>query len=262
MKQKLLLLLAVVLGVISFALTATSIQNTKAKIAGKVKQIDVVALAKPIGEGETFTKEHLKRIRLSKGVKYIKNSREVPWDKRFTIIGSKAESSLDIDRVLTYYDLQSNTLRVRGLSGEIKPLARAKTIAVDAISSVNYMIKPKDKVDIIATFRFPEMRGNQSLDTITMTLLQNVTILATGSQRSSTESSSRRNYSTVTLQLTPEEVEMITFATQKGSLSLSLRNGEDARFEKETQSINFKYLQENINKYNKKREERAMDGTL
>ena len=262
MKQKLLLLLAVVLGVISFALTATSIQNTRAKIAGKVKQIDVTVLAKPIGEGEMFTKEHFTHVIISKSTNYIKKSREIPWDKAATIVGSKANSPLNTGKILTYYDLQSNTLRVKGLSDEIKQLARGKTISVDAISSVNYMIRPKDKVDIIATFRFPEMRGNQSLDTITMTLLQNVTVLATGSQRSSTESSSRRSYSTVTLQLTPEEVEMITFADQKGSLSLSLRNGEDARFEKETQSINFKYLQENINRYNKKREERAMDGTL
>ena len=260
MKQKLLLLLAVVLGVIAFALTATTIKKAKQKIAGKVQEIQVVKLTKAIGEGETFTEDHLKPVIVSKSANMP--TRDILWSKAKSVVGSKAAAPLAAGKILNYYDLKFETLQFKGLSSEIKPGSRAKTIAVDSISSINYMIKPKDKVDIIATFRFPDMRGNQSLDTITMTLLQNVTVLATGSQRSAASTSSRRNYNTVTLQLLPDEVDMITFATQKGSLSLSLRNNEDARFEKNTQSINFKYLQEHIDEFNKRREERAMDGTL
>ena len=262
MKQKLLLLLAVVLGVIAFALTATTIKKAREEIAGKVTEVAVIELAKPIGEGEIFTKGHLKRAIVSKSANTINRSRDILWSKASSVVGSKAAVTLSAGKILNHYDLKSETLQFRGLSSEIKPGSRAKTIAVDSISSINYMIKPKDKVDIIATFRFPEMRGNQSLDTITMTLLQNVTVLATGNHRSASATSSRRSYNTVTLQLLPDEVDMITFATQKGSLSLSLRNHEDARFEKNTQSINFKYLQEHINEFNKRREDRAMDGSL
>ena len=62
----------------------------------------------------------------------------------------------------------------------------------------------------------------------------------------------------MTLQLYPDEVEMVIFASQKGRLTLSLRNFEDERISKdiEARSVNFKSLEKEIPKYNKRREER------
>ena len=62
----------------------------------------------------------------------------------------------------------------------------------------------------------------------------------------------------MTLQLFPEEVEMIVFAAQKGRLTLSLRNFEDERIERsiESRSVNFKLLEKEIPNYNRRREER------
>jgi pilus assembly protein CpaB len=57
----------------------------------------------------------------------------------------------------------------------------------------------------------------------------------------------------VTLELTPKEVEMIVFATQKGRLVLSLRSYNETGFEDKLQSVNFKYLQDHIEEYNKER---------
>ncbi|UDQ98926.1 Flp pilus assembly protein CpaB [Lentisphaerota bacterium WC36G] len=263
MKQKLLLLIAVLLGVLAFVLTATTIQKAKEKIESQLIKVQVIELIKSISEGEKFTSDHLKAKILPVGRNYFRDTKNLPYSEVNRVIASKAAKSFSSGKIISSYDLDRETLRFDGLSTEIKSGSRAKTIAVDAIASINYMIKPKDKVDIIATFRFPDQRGNQALDTITMTLLQNVTVLATGGQRRASETQRRRvSYNTVTLQLLPSEVDMITFASQKGVLSLSLRNQEDARFEKNTQSINFKYLQENINEFNKRREERAMDGTL
>jgi pilus assembly protein CpaB len=63
-----------------------------------------------------------------------------------------------------------------------------------------------------------------------------------------------KGYNTVTLALTPKEVEMIVFASQKGKLYHSLRNYEDAQFQDDLQSVNFKYLEQSIDKYTKERE--------
>lgn len=51
---------------------------------------------------------------------------------------------------------------------------------------------------------------------------------------------------------------MIVFASQKGKLTLSLRNFEDERIERniESRSVNFKLLEQEIPKYNQKRQER------
>ena len=61
-----------------------------------------------------------------------------------------------------------------------------------------------------------------------------------------------------TVLLWPAEVEMIVFASQKGRLSLSLRNYEDSSLDRdlEKRSVNFKMLEKEIPKYNKQREER------
>jgi pilus assembly protein CpaB len=56
----------------------------------------------------------------------------------------------------------------------------------------------------------------------------------------------------------PDEVEMIIFASQKGRLTLSLRNYEDTRITRdiEKRSVNFKLLEKEIPNYNQRREDR------
>ena len=72
------------------------------------------------------------------------------------------------------------------------------------------------------------------------------------------ESGVAGSYGTVTLQLMPDEVEMLIFASQKGKITLSLRNFEDTRISRdiEKRSVNFKLLEKEIPNYNMRREER------
>ena len=53
---------------------------------------------------------------------------------------------------------------------------------------------------------------------------------------------------------------MIIFASQKGRLTLSLRNFEETKIEKDLQSVNFKFLEENIRKWNDDREKMMKEG--
>ena len=116
---------------------------------------------------------------------------------------------------------------------------------------------------MIGTFHFPDARGDSSLDTVTMTILQRVKVLATGtdigyaSQNGAQNSAApvARSYSTVTLELTPKEVEMIIFAQQKGSLTLSLRSYEDPNITTDVQSVDWAYLQQHIKDYTSEREQ-------
>ena len=133
-------------------------------------------------------------------------------------------------------------------------------IPVDPVSSVNNLIQPNDNVDVIGTFRFPDVRGDSALDTVTLTILQDVKVLAVGNRWRAPlgENVPAGNYGTVTLQLMPDEVEMLVFASQKGKISLSLRNFEDTRIFRdiEKRSVNFKLLEKEIPNYNIRREER------
>jgi len=127
----------------------------------------------------------------------------------------------------------------RDLSGKIPADERALSIPVDAISGVSGLLTPGDRVDLLGTFPvsskeelIPDASGGGSVGYVTMTLLQNVTLLAVGQQLSSVSAQQdgrRNNYSTVTLSVTVDEAELLTIAQTRGKLMLLLRNREDIK---------------------------------
>lgn len=260
MRQKLLLIAAVFFGILAFVLTYQQIQAEKKRILGQAIAVDLIQLTSPIAGGEVIQKKHITKKRVQRLANAQELTREIPWRQYKMILGRKLETSMLKGAILQWDDLEPASQRQSGLTGVIAPGTRAVTISVDSVSSINNLVKPGDHVDLIGTFRFPEMRGDRSLDTITMTILQDVTILACGSdfgKYSYNEKPVRsRGYNTVTLELYPEEVDMIIFASQKGRLSLTLRNYEESKIIHELPSINFKYLEQNISKFNLEREKR------
>src|SRR5689334_3051947 len=93
------------------------------------------------------------------------------------------------------------------LSTLIRPRGRAVTIDVQEKNAVGLWVRPNDHVDVIGSFRDP-----QTQELRTMTLLQNVVVLATGrvTAGASAVSEDERRFSTVTLLALPEEAEMLT----------------------------------------------------
>ncbi|MCK4983835.1 MAG: Flp pilus assembly protein CpaB [Victivallaceae bacterium] len=245
MKQKLLLLIAVFFGIIAFVLTYQQLQQEKIKIRGQAVTSKLIRLKVDKNIGEKITDEDIEpysETRIKSGSTF---SRAVPWKNRRQIVGRELDSYLAKGSVLQYDDLKAASRRVFGLNANIKPGMRAKAIAVDSISSLSYLVRPDDRVDVIGTFRFPEMRGEKDWDTITLTILQNVRVIATGShwgRKSAAPETRRRSYSSVTLELSPGNVEIVEFASQKGRLSLSLRNNEDAAEVTGLKSVYFRSL--------------------
>jgi pilus assembly protein CpaB len=105
---------------------------------------------------------------------------------------------------------------------------RAVSLAVDEQSSVDYMVKAGDYVDVVLTF---EINENKKVYTVTATILQAVRVIATGNDFSG-NASKDQSYSAVTLALTPEETELLIFAREKGRISLALRPVGDTAKEK------------------------------
>ncbi|NOY74875.1 MAG: Flp pilus assembly protein CpaB [Kiritimatiellaeota bacterium] len=259
MKQKVLLIAAVAFGLLAFYLTYTQLQYEKNKLRAKTQKVELIKLRIPKTEGEVIEESDIMNFTAER-FRSQRND-EVLWKNRFEILKQKADRSMLSGTILRYSDIRNDTSRRAGLAGVVKMDMRAISISVDATSSVSSMIKPEDNVDILGTFRFPEMKGDKSLDVVTLTILQSVRVLATGKELGNKRAGARRSrrtkgYSTITLELTPKEVEMIVFATQKGRLVLSLRSYNETGFEEKLQSVNFKFLQEHIKEYNKDRKRR------
>ncbi len=256
MRQKLLLLGAVFFGFLAFALSYIQLQAEKQKIRGEAESAFLIKVTRNIAAGEELRDGDIARIEVHRLRDGSSNTREIPWSQSSSVIGRKLESSMAAGQLLQSTDLKPLSQR-QGFNAIIREGMRAVSVPVDAVSAVSNLVLPNDNVDVVGTFRFPDMRGDSALDTVTLTILQNVKVLAVGSRWGgyAGESGGRSNYSTVTLLLYPEEVEMVIFASQKGRLSLSLRNFDDSRIERkiEKRSVNFKQLEKDIPSYNERR---------
>ncbi len=121
------------------------------------------------------------------------------------------------------------------LSMVTPPGKRAITIPMDPLMAVGGMVRPGDYVDILANFPIPqEVDGKQMVQLATVTLFQNVLILAVGNQLKDVSQPSGRGArgdasvqvqpaQTITFALAPQEAALISFAQEQGKLKLILR---------------------------------------
>ena len=265
MKQKLLLVAALFFGVLAFILTYYQIKIERDKALGAAQKVTLIKMKVTKVEDDKININDLEAVETKRFIIDAKRNPEVEWKDRNDIVGKALDVTVEKGEVLKWYQIKTEKAgRGEGLASLIsKPkngkYYRAVSIPVDTISSVTNLIKPGHNVDIIGTFRFPEMKGDKSLDTLTLTILQCVHVLATGTQIANSSGpeakGATKSYSTVTFEVTPKEAEMLIFATTKGKLTLTLRNYEDSTIIKDLQSLNFKYLEDHIGDYTKEREE-------
>lgn len=128
-----------------------------------------------------------------------------------------------------------------GLAIQVSPTKRAIAIPIDEIRGVAKLIKPGDRIDLIAAV---DVGSGQKQRKEVKTILQDVTVLATG-ERVSNElprifedigdgfniENLRGNteYSNITIEVTPQEAQEVIYilATAPGSLFASLRHPSD-----------------------------------
>ena len=180
-------------------------------------------------------------------------------------LGQPVSQDIDAGAMILTSDFAVSDEVAETLSARVPTGERAMTISVNAISGVAGLLRPGDRVDILGTFPvqdedelIPEAAGGMSRGYLTMSLLQNVTLLAVGAQISQ-QSEGHHGYGNVTLSLTPDETELLTLAQTRGDLDLVLRNREDM----EQVPVNRRTLRdvlEELDVLNEDRKERVEQG--
>jgi pilus assembly protein CpaB len=178
------------------------------------------------------------------------------------LLGKKTLYKLKANDPVLWTDIEGGDVR-SGLAGIVGRKMRAISLSVSGAAAVSSMIRPTDRVDVLGTFSFPSKTVPGEMETVTLTVLQDVTVLATGqttAKQISLRSSRRTSYSTVTLETTPREAELLVFAQQiKGRLTLSLRNPTDGSFETDLPIINFDHLESKLPELNLYRQTEIRD---
>lgn len=111
-----------------------------------------------------------------------------------------------------------------GLPGMIKEGYRAITVKVNEVVGVAGFIVPGTYVDVLTTIR---RRGEGDSEPETRMILQAVRVLAAGPYLERDRENKPVTVNAVTLEVTPEQAEMISHAQNEGEIRLALRNRLD-----------------------------------
>ena len=270
MKKRIVLVSSIVCGLLAALLTRlyisakeSEVDAMKARLGKMYGSMYVLCFKKDTPAGTKVTRDDFNERRVPElGMRSQAVTREHLQD----IIGRKTIVSHSKNDVVFWADIEGGDPRGKGLSSDIKQKMRAVSINVSGAASVSGMVKPNDHVDVIGTFDFPGDGGvsERKTELVTCTILQNVLVLAVGRETAKSRTASAGlsgAYSTVTLEVTPREAEMLAFAEQiRGRLVLTLRNRNDTSTESELPNVDFRKIRGEMEELNKKRQREKLGG--
>ena len=262
MKQRIVLIVAVCIGLLAAFLTRQylaardqEVARRLAAIEARYRRVNVVTVTKPLPAGSILATKDLGSISV---VEQQLRPDAVREENFRDLLNRKLLNRLDTGTPIFWSDIDGGSPGSRGLAGDIKNGMRAISINVGGAAAVSGMVRPNDRIDVIGTFSFPSRQHPGEMELVTLTIIQDVTVLATGTETAKTAlgSPSRAgSYNMVTLEVTPREAEMLVFAEQiKGRIALALRNPSDVHYEPTLPRVNFEKIESEIETLNLNRQ--------
>jgi pilus assembly protein CpaB len=263
MKEKIIPIASVAIGLVAFFLSLQFLSSREAelkaeyaKLTAGLQKVSVLASARDMVAGSKLTAADLGRMSVFK--RGLPRDYISPDDFEL-VLNSELVLGVDANQVLCWSDLKGGAPAATGLSASLTPGLRAISISVGGAAAVSGLVRPNDRVDVLGTFSFPSKSTPGEMETVTLTVLQDVSVLATGQTLANNyDQQSRRSsgYSMVTLAVSIREAELLTFAQHtNGRLTLALRHPTDNNAEPSMPAVNFDYLQNKLPELNKTRQE-------
>ncbi len=208
------LLFALVISSIFYQMSARSSSGPARSEAVEMK--DLVVAAKPLNVGTT----------IKPGDVTVSKVPAAAFPKSGFM---KVEEVLDrpvVSNILAEEAVIEGRLAPRGSGAGLAPVIpvgmRAVTVRVNDVVGVAGFVLPGMRVDVTVTGRPPSGQ-----ETLTTTVLQNITVLSAGQTMAADARGGAINAPTVTLLVSPEQAEIIILAGSEGRIQLVLRNGSD-----------------------------------
>jgi pilus assembly protein CpaB len=224
-RLKIALVVAVFFGLIAaYGIYNFLSQQQKEADSLRASNQEIVVAAQDIPPGTTLNDEALK-----KGL--IKTT---PWPKTSIPAGAFSSPQQVLGKVNRVKIMANEPILETRLAGEGAGLTvrleagkRALALSVNEIVGVSGFIVPDDRVDVILTTT-PLSSGGQDTK-ISKIVLQNKRVLSVA-QSTEQKDGKPQLARSITLEVTPEEAEKLSLASQEGSIALALRGlGDDAQ---------------------------------
>ncbi|MCB9554502.1 MAG: Flp pilus assembly protein CpaB [Deltaproteobacteria bacterium] len=226
LKGKAPLIIAVTLGATAAGLTYLQQRAWRAEATEGWKLEKIIVAATDLEVGSVLTSDSIETAEIPRRFAY--DSFIKPSDLEVAL-NQTVVSRIPRGEPVQFFQLQGARTR-GGIAHAVPKGGRAVTIDVNERSALGMLLRPNDHVDVLGTFRDP--RNSQ---TVAVTLLQNVIVLATGKATSAMRvRQGEANYSTITLRVMPGEAEILVLAQEMGSLYLTLRSRDDISHYEET----------------------------
>lgn len=130
---------------------------------------------------------------------------------------------LKINEPITRDKLAPDSVKTGGVSAILKPGTRAIAVKGNKVTGISGLINPGNRVDVIITVTDPAIKKVKS-----KIVLENLLVLATGTQVQKNEKGEPMPVDVYTLEVTPEQAERVALADNQGKLNFALRNATDA----------------------------------
>ncbi|MDF1660224.1 MAG: Flp pilus assembly protein CpaB [Planctomycetota bacterium] len=218
MNNKLALIVAVVLGILSIVGINMYIQKIKQDSIRGEELVDVYVASKRVAAGSVIEESFVAVKQIPS--KFVRSLRGSQIKKREAIVNSTALIDIEENQIIQSYHVDADFKVGQGL--DFKSTYRAITIKVDAVSGIAGMLRPGDWVDVIGCFELQGFGvGGVKIPQITSVLMRQIKVLATDQQTDPNSKSAQFAYRTVTLRVNPEQVTKVAHAQMFGKIFLA-----------------------------------------
>ena len=223
--KRVALVAAAALGVAAVGLSYKDRQSFREEVSGG-EPIAVLVAASEIPVGVILTSDMVVTRDLPES--YIEG-RHIRADDANKALGIRTTMGLHPNESVLWTDLASSSEEHRVLSGLIKNGMRAITVRLQRGSTLGGLLRPGDRIDLL-------LRASKDEGNVVMPLLQNVLVLAVGSdigRNADNVIEMVMSGSDVTLSVTVPQSQALALAQGEGSISATLRNPNDILVDKD-----------------------------
>jgi pilus assembly protein CpaB len=130
---------------------------------------------------------------------------------------------MKINDPISEHHLAPLDVKTGGMSAVLKEGKRAVSVKGDKVVGLSGLVYPGNRVDVLVTVQDPQRKEDR-----TKIILENILVLATGTQIQKNEKGEPSPVDVYTLEVTPEESERLALAGTEGKLQLALRSTLDS----------------------------------
>ncbi|WP_284642917.1 Flp pilus assembly protein CpaB [Paenibacillus silviterrae] len=219
MRAKLILIVALIMGLATTFLFAKYMKRFDMVSEANVTLIEVVSVKQPVKENTQLNSSMLQVVQVPKMGVHPQTVMTLAEAE-----GKIAAADLHQGEVLLSGHIRDTKAEALRVARKVQEGYRAVSVGVNFVQTVSNLIEPEDLVDVILS----TTDKNTNVVT-TMLLLEKVRVLAIGRRMVEADKDTPyAEYSSVTLELKPQEAVTLVNADERGNISLAIHTKVNA----------------------------------